>query len=170
MWRDILPGVLAAAAPGGHEGDSLPHQGNKQEAPGNTQEPYRGGDLGLLECLCAAAPRPLFVCAGGQDPRCPIAYVQEAAGSAGVAAYGALRVCVDEGAGHEVTPAMWRETLLFLRETLRRGAGAEGGCEEERSVGSAVPDAGGPQEAAEAGGERGGEVGWESAGEADDLL
>ena len=74
MWRDILPGVLAAAAPGGHEGDALPHQGNKQEAPGNTQEPYRGGDLGLLECLCAAAPRPLFVCAGGLDPRCPIGY------------------------------------------------------------------------------------------------
>ena len=97
-------------------------------------------------------------------------YVREAAGSAGVAAYDTLRVCVDEVAGHEVTPAMWRETLLFLRETLRRGAGAEGGCEEERSVGSAVPDAVGPREGVEGGREREGEVGWESAGEADDLL
>lgn len=75
--------------------------------------------------LAALAPRPLLALQGAKDLRCPIEGVREA--WVGVrrayAAYGkeAADRCelhVERGAGHEVTPAMWRRAEEFFDEHL----------------------------------------------------
>lgn len=73
-----------------------------------------------LRCI---APRPMLVVNGELDPRCPIEGVRSSVRSASEEyklqnASHALRLFIELGVGHEMTPKMWRETDVFLEAAL----------------------------------------------------
>ena len=66
------------------------------------------------------SPRPQLVCAGAADPLTPDEALQPALETLR-AAYGAgsrLRVLVEPGVGHRVTPAMREAVTVFLQAAL----------------------------------------------------
>mmetsp|Transcript_8950 Transcript_8950/g.14978 ORF Transcript_8950/g.14978 Transcript_8950/m.14978 type:complete len:308 (-) Transcript_8950:323-1246(-) len=75
--------------------------------------------------LAALAPRPLLALQGAKDLRCPIEGVREAwvgvrraYAAHGKEAADRCELHVERGAGHEVTPAMWRRAEEFFDEHL----------------------------------------------------
>lgn len=99
-------------ASGAHDG-----HGHYMTVPGLV----RHGSTGRLAAL--AAPRPQLICVGLQDRFTPKDCFDKARAELGEGyarrnAREALEFCVEPNAGHEVTPAMRRATLAFLRRHL----------------------------------------------------
>lgn len=110
VWKRLVPGLADSATQAG-------------------DEPEWAFDAPLsLKCI---APRPLLVLNGSEDPRCPIEGVHAAIAAAAqeYAALGAphaIRLFVEQGIGHEMTPAMWRQIDAFFEATLLRVRGDSG--------------------------------------------
>eukprot|EP00927_Polykrikos_kofoidii_P007603 TRINITY_DN13132_c0_g1_i1.p1 TRINITY_DN13132_c0_g1~~TRINITY_DN13132_c0_g1_i1.p1 ORF type:complete len:411 (+),score=60.36 TRINITY_DN13132_c0_g1_i1:44-1276(+) len=99
VWRRIVPGLVEDSA----------GSASAFDAPAS------------LSCI---APRPMLVLSGEMDPRCPLDSVQHsmqvaAAEYQAQSSPGRLRLFVEAGVGHTVTPRMWQEIDRFLEASLR---------------------------------------------------
>ena len=82
------------------------------------------GDLDGPSSLPTLAPRPLLICNGELDPRCPVPGVEQIAANAAqeYAAHGApgnFELHIEKGVAHAVTAEMWTVIDQFLDKHLQ---------------------------------------------------